>query len=543
MNTETPRSRAGRREWLGLAAIALPCLLYSMDLTVLNLALPRLNADLHPSATQLLWIVDIYGFLVAGFLVTMGNLGDRIGRRRLLLLGAAGFGAASLLAATSRSPAMLIASRAVLGVAGATLAPSTLALIRRMFADPRQRTFAIGVWVTSFSVGAAVGPLLGGVMLQHFWWGSVFLLAVPVMLILLVVGPILLPEDRGSAGGPVDLASAALSTGAVLAIIYGLKSAAEEGLTLGWRALAAVALGVVMAATFVRRQRRLALPLIDLGLFRSATFTAALGTFTLATLVMMGCYVFIGQYLQLVLGMAPLHAGLWLLPSSLSFVVGSMVAPVVVRRVPPEVAMSGGLALTAVGFTILSQLDRLGLGALAVGLATLSLGLAPIYTLGTDLVVGAAPPERAGAAAALSETSSELGGALGIALLGSLGTLCYRWSIAPRLDTIGLDAETARGAAESLVTAVTSAAKLPGPAAAALLSTGRTAFTRALSLVAVLSAVVMLGTSGMLLLMHRRGARSAQPAGVDGQASGTPAERSTAALNERPASVGAAPVS
>src|SRR6058998_2531521 len=185
--------RAGRREWIGLAVIALPCMLYSMDLTVLNLAVPAISEALKPTATQLLWIIDVYGFLVAGSLVTMGTLGDRIGRRRLLLIGAAAFGVASVLAAFSTSAGMLIATRALLGVAGATLAPSTLSLIRNMFLDPGQRTAAIGVWVTSYSVAGAIGPLLGGVVLEHFWWGSVLLLGVPVMVLLLVVGPVLLP--------------------------------------------------------------------------------------------------------------------------------------------------------------------------------------------------------------------------------------------------------------------------------------------------------------------------------------------------------------
>src|SRR5829696_3144907 len=228
--SEAPRAR--RREWIGLAVIALPCLLYSMDLTVLELAVPKLSADLKPTSSQLLWILDIYGFLLAGFLITMGTLGDRIGRRRLLLIGAAAFGAASVLAAFSRSAEMLIATRAVLGVAGATLAPFTFSLFANIFLDPDQRTLAIGVWATSFSAGAAIGPLAGGLLLEYVWWGSVFLLAVPVMALLLVLGPVLLPEFRYPHTGRLDLFSATLSLAAVLAMIYGLKQVAQEG--LGW---------------------------------------------------------------------------------------------------------------------------------------------------------------------------------------------------------------------------------------------------------------------------------------------------------------------
>src|SRR5215218_2784400 len=233
--------RAGRRDWIGLAVIALPCLLYSMDLEVLYLAVPSLTSDLEPTSSQLLWITDIYGFLLAGFLLTMGALGDRIGRRRLLLIGAAAFGVASVLAAFSRTPEVLIASRALLGIAGATLAPSTLSLIRNMFLDPDQRAFAIGVWATSFSAGAAIGPLAGGLLLDFFWWGSVFLLAVPVMALLLVLGPVLLPEFRDPEAGTPDIASAAMSLAAVLAVIYGLKQIAQDG--IGWPLLLSIMVG------------------------------------------------------------------------------------------------------------------------------------------------------------------------------------------------------------------------------------------------------------------------------------------------------------
>ena len=305
-------ARAGRREWTGLAVIALPCVVYAMDLTVLNLALPALSEDLQPSSAQLLWIVDIYGFLVAGLLITMGTLGDRIGRRRLLLIGAAAFGLASVLAALSTSAEMLIAARALLGVAGATLAPSTLSLIRNMFQDPGQRTFAIGVWITSFSTGAAIGPLIGGLLLEHFWWGSVFLPALPVMGLLLVVGPRLLPEYRDPGAGGLDLISAAVALVAVLATIYGLKRIAQDG--AGWIAALSIVAGLAVGAGFVRRQQRLADPLIDLRLFRVPAFNAALAVNTFGFFVNFGIAVFIAQYLQLVLGKSPFEAGLWTVP-------------------------------------------------------------------------------------------------------------------------------------------------------------------------------------------------------------------------------------
>src|SRR3712207_5587131 len=320
MDALTP-PRAGRREWIGLAVLMLPTLLIVMDLTVLHLAVPHLSADLQPSSAQLLWIVDIYGFLIAGALMTMGTLGDRIGRRRLLLIGAAVFGFASVLAAFSPSAELLIASRALLGVAGATLMPSTLALIRGMFLDPRQRSAAIGMWISGFSAGSAIGPLIGGALLEYFWWGSVFLLNVPVMVLLLVLGPRLLPEYRDPAPGRFDLASTALSLVAIIAVIYGVKGIAEHG--LDGSSAVAIAAGLLVGLVFVQRQTRIADPLVDLALFRRPAFRVALLTNMLGLFVIGGVLLFMTQYLQLVLGMGPLEAGAWAVPGALGFVVGS----------------------------------------------------------------------------------------------------------------------------------------------------------------------------------------------------------------------------
>lgn len=501
MNPAVP-SRAGRREWIGLGVIALPCLLYSMDLTVLNLAVPHLSADLRPSAAQLLWIVDIYGFVLAGFLIPMGALGDRIGRRRLLLIGAAAFGLASVLAAFSRTAPMLIAARALLGVAGATLAPSTLSLIRNMFADPAQRTVAIGVWITSYSAGGAIGPLIGGFLLAHYWWGSVFLIGVPVMLLLLLVGPALLPEFRDPHARRIDLLSASQSLGAVLLVIYGIKQFAQGGASL-WAAIT-IACGLLLTVFFVRRQRMLADPVVDLALFKLPAFSTALAAYTIGTFVVFGSSFFIAQYLQLVRGLSPLQAGFLMLPFFVGFIIGSMVVPRITPRMSTTKLMAGGLVMSAIGFLIVTWADaRFGLVALAIAALVYSLGLAPVFTLSTDLIVGAAPPERAGSAAALSETGSELGGALGIAVLGSVGTLVYRHAM-PRLvpgDLSVAAQETVRG---TLGGAVAIAEGMPANFALELLSSARQAFDRSLDAAAFICAALAVAMAFAMLLARPR---------------------------------------
>lgn len=493
-----PVQRAGRREWIGLAVIALPCLLYSMDLTVLHLAVPQLTRELAPTSAELLWIIDIYGFLVAGSLITMGTLGDRIGRRRLLLIGAAAFGAASVLAAFSNSAAMLIASRAILGVAGATVAPSTLSLIRNMFHDPAQRTVAISVWVMSFSIGGAIGPLVGGVMLEAFWWGSVFLLAVPVMVLLLAVGPFLLPEYRDESAGRLDLTSAAMSLGAVLAVIYGLKQVAQSGVSA--TALAAIGFGLSVAVVFGRRQLRLESPLVDLRLFRAPGFSAALATYGLSILVLFGGFLFLPQYLQLVLGLSPLVAGIWTLPWAVAFIAGSSLTPPLARRMAPTTLMAAGLAASSIGFLMFAVK---GAGTtfawFAAGTVIFSLGMSPVFTLTTDLIIGTAPPERAGAASALSETSAEMGGALGIALFGSIGVAVYRLAMGDVVAALPVDAAAARA---TLGGAIEAAARLAPDQGATLVSAASDAFSQALRLCAAISAAGALGLAWLVRWMR-----------------------------------------
>jgi MFS transporter, DHA2 family, multidrug resistance protein len=484
---DMPARAATRREWIGLAVLALPCMIYSMDLTVLNLAVPTLTRELKPSASQLLWIIDIYGFMVAGFLMTMGTLGDRIGRRKLLMIGAAAFGIASTVAAFSTSPEMLIVMRAALGVAGATLAPSTLSLITVMFPDEKERTFAISMWIASFSAGAIVGPLVGGVLIEFFHWGAVFLVAVPPMILLLVIGPKLLPEYKAPDAGRLDIVSAILSLAAVLAVIYGVKHVAEVGLS--WRSVGMMALGVAIGVAFIRRQARLADPMIDLSLFRAPAFNVALAINLAGIMFMFGSFIFIAQYFQLVAGLTPLQAGLWSLPSAVAFTIASFVTPALIGRYAAASLIIAGMLIAALGFVGLALSD--GLVPIVAWSVVFSVGFTPVIALTTGLIVGSAPPERAGAASAMSETSAELGGALGIALLGSLGAAIYR----QRMDSVVLEGaapDVLQAARATLGGALAATGATPSGAAAIVLEAARTAFMTGFHAVALSSVAGML---------------------------------------------------
>ena len=507
---------ATRREWIGLGVLTLAALVYAMDLTVLNLAIPRISAELQPTSAQLLWILDIYGFLVAGLLITMGTLGDRIGRRKLLLGGAAGFALASLLAAFSQSSEMLIASRAIMGVAGATIAPSTLSLIFTMFLDPKQRTTAIGFWIAAYSAGGAIGPVLGGVLLEFFWWGSVFLIGVPVMGLLLILGPRTLPEYRDPDARRLDLRSAAMSLLAILAVVYGLKEIAQAGISAV--PVLAIVAGVTLGIVFVRRQMHLESPIIDVRLFRIRAFTASLGTYLLGIFVVVGYFLFIGQYLQLVLGLSPIEAAVWSLPSAVGFVVGSMLAPRIIHRFRPSVIMGVGMAVAGVGSVLLLGLGLdagRGIFLIVVASIVISLGLAPVITLATELIVGSAPPEQAGAATGMSETSGELGGALGIAILGSIGTAVYRTEVADALPQ-GVPAEAADAARDTLGGALAIAQTLPDAVGAALVEVARIAFVDAIHFVAAVATVGAVLTAIAAAVALRNVAARAEPAPGEG---------------------------
>ncbi|MFD9943774.1 MFS transporter [Nonomuraea sp. NPDC059023] len=488
MTTTVPRTGAGA--WLGLSVLALATLLLAVDNTVLLLALPHLAADLNPSATELLWITDVYGFMIAGFIITMGSLGDRIGRRRLLLIGSIMFGAASALAAYSTSTTMLIVARVLLGVAGAAIGPSALALVAGLFPGARQRAIAIGVFTACFMGGAAAGPVIGGLLLEHFWWGSVFLMGVPIMALVVLGGLAYLPETGGGGSARLDLASVALSMAALLPLVYGLKELADDpGQVVAY---VAVLVGLVCGAAFVRRQRTLAEPLLDMSLFANRSFRTALLILALAMVTQGGVYLFVSQHLQLVEGLSPLSAGLWMALPALGLVGGSLAAPVIAGRFRPGLVVGVGLVVSAAGFVVMVAGD--GLVMLFTGVTIAFLGMAPVGALGLGLIVGSAPEERAGSASAIGECGGELGIALGVALLGSVGTAVYG----------GL--ATSPQAGDSLSEALDAASGLAPAQAAALIAEAQGAFTQGLVVVSVISAVIVLAlaVSSLTLLRHLR---------------------------------------
>ncbi|WP_233223746.1 MFS transporter [Amycolatopsis sp. CA-128772] len=482
-------------------------MLTMLDNGVLFLAVPHLSESLGASSLEQLWITDIYGFLIAGFLVTMGTLGDRIGRRRLLLIGAAAFGLLSIVAAYSTSPEMLIVARALMGVAGATIMPSTLALIMNMFPNPKQMGAAIGIWSTAMMAGVALGPVIGGALLNSFWWGSVFLIGVPVMVLLLAVGPFLLPESKNPHAGRVDLFSVALSLAAILPFIYGLKELARSG--AGAVQIIAVVVGVVFGIVFVLRQRSLDHPLLDIRLFAIPAVSGSLILSVLVASVQGGAAFLLTQHMQLVDDLSPLAAGLWMLVPSFALIMGIQVVTGLSAKVRPAFLLIGGALVSAVGMVVLTQISVGGIGTLILGLSLVFLGVSPVGPLVSQLVMRAAPPERAGSAASLASTGGELGLALGIAALGSLATAVYQSKVSVPAN---VPADVAGPASESIAGAFIGAAKLPGDIASSLLTTAREAFNSSVSLAATVCAVAF----AALAVLTYATLRSLAPLGAPG---------------------------
>ncbi|MGW8484006.1 MFS transporter [Microbacterium sp. NPDC055903] len=482
--TETDAPRVGARGWWALVVLMLPVLLVSVDNTVLSFALPEIAIALAPSGAEQLWIIDVYPLVLAGLLVTMGTLGDRFGRRRMLLIGATGFAAVSVLAAFAPTAGLLIAARALLGFFGAMLMPSTLSLLRSIFRNRDQRRMAIAVWASAFSAGSALGPIVGGFLLEHFDWGSVFLIAVPVLIPLLVAAPLLVPESRDPAPGRIDPISIVLSMAAMIPVVYAIKSLAVDGPS--WTVAAWAALGVVMGVLFVRRQLRADIPMLDMALFRRGSFSGAILVNLLSVVALVGFLYFVSQHLQLVLGLSPMVAGVALVPGMVMMIVAGLLVVPISRRVRPHILVPGALVFSVAGYLLVAftTYDH-GVAPLIIAFVVLGIGIGAAETISNELILSSAPAEKAGAASAVSETAYELGAVLGTAILGGLITAFYRGAL---VIPEGVPADIAETARETLSGAYTAAAELPGAVGEALWTAAASAFGSGVTVTSLIGA-------------------------------------------------------
>ncbi|MEU7605343.1 MFS transporter [Streptomyces sp. NPDC040724] len=491
----------GANRWVVLAVLCVSLVLVALDATILHVAVPSVTEDLRPGPIELLWIVDAYPLVCASLLILFGTLGDRVGRRRILLLGYGLFGVASAIAALADNAQVLIAARALLGIGGAMIMPATLSILRQVFPDRRERALAIGIWTAVAAVGAASGPVLGGFLVQHFWWGSVFLINIPLMALILPLGRWLLPESRGAADGPWDVAGALMAAAGVLGSVLGIKRLGAERHLLDAQAVVPLLLGAVLLVLFVRRQKRRTHPLIDMRMFSRAAFSTSVACIVLAMLALVGLELIAVQYLQLVLELSPLETGLRLLPLTFAAMAAGATGSYTLNRVGPRTMVSLGFLLTAFAvllLTLMGQQDRPLL--LTVGFILLGFGLQTTLFAAYESMLSEAPAATAGGAASIGETSYQLGAGIGIALLGSVMNAAYR----PGLEGVpGVSAADAAGAANSLGEAYQIAAHLGGPAGAALYAAARHSFVHGLHVTLVVSAGLLLAGAAMALRLPR----------------------------------------
>ncbi|WP_106814180.1 MFS transporter [Microbacterium timonense] len=479
--------KVGWRGWAALVMLMLPVLLVSVDNTVLSFALPAIALELGPTSAQQLWIIDAYPLVLAALLVTMGTLGDRFGRRRMLLIGATGFAAVSVLAAFAPGAAWLIAARAAMGVFGAMLMPSTLSLLRSIFTDRDQRRLAIAVWAAMFSAGAALGPIVGGLLLEHFAWGSVFLLSVPVLIPLLVFAPLLVPESRDPHPGRIDPLSILLSVATMLPIVYGIKELAVHGLAI--TAWLPVLVGLGFGALFVRRQLKARTPMLDMRLFRRGSFTGALLVNLLSVIALVGFLFFVAQHLQLIVGLTPMQAGLALVPGLAMMILAGLAVVPIAKKWPARVVVPVALVFSFAGYvTVAFATGPDSVGVLVAAFISLGIGIGAAETVSNELVLASAPPAKAGAASAVSETAYELGAVLGTTVLGGILTALYRANLAV---PDGVPDAAAAAAAQTLAGAVHAAHGVGGEAGAALQEAAAIAFDAGVTVTALIGAVLV----------------------------------------------------
>ncbi|MER6090146.1 MFS transporter [Streptomyces bluensis] len=505
----------GANRWVVLVVLCASLLLVALDATVLHVAVPAVTEDLKPSGVELLWIVDVYPLVCASLLILFGTLGDRIGRRRVLLLGYGLFGVASGLAAVAENASMLIGARALLGVGGAMIMPATLSILRQVFPDRRERALAIGVWTGVAAVGAAVGPLLGGFLLEHFWWGSVFLVNIPLMIVSLPVGRLLLPESTGDRNGPWDVVGALMAAAGLFGVVLGVKRLGSGDSPFDLYTLFPLVLGAGLLAAFVRRQKRRPHPLVDLRMFARPAFSTSVGCIVLAMLALVGLELIAAQYLQLVLGLSPLQTGLRMLPLTIAAMAAGLLGAQMLRRFGPRRMVSVGFCLTAgavVLLTVMGTQDNPAL--LLVGFILLGFGLETTLFGAYESMLSEAPQTQAGGAAAIGETSYQLGAGIGIALLGSVMNAAYK----PGLSGVpGVPESASAAAGHSLGEAYQVAGRLGGSPGEALRHAARDSFVHGLHMTLLVSAALLLLGAAMALRLPRVmecGAPAAGSAGV-----------------------------
>lgn len=512
--TASVRPRAavgGANRWVVLVVLCVSLLLVALDATVLHVAVPAVTADLNPSGVQLLWIVDAYPLVCAALLILFGTLGDRIGRRRVLLAGYGLFAAASAVAAFAGSPTVLIGARALLGIGGAMIMPATLSILRAVFPDRRERAVAIGAWTAVAAVGAAVGPVLGGFLVEHFWWGSVFLINLPLLAVIVPLGRFVLPESKGSSDGPWDVLGALMAAAGVLGLVFGVKRVGAGEAPLGVTTLVPLCAGAALLVLFVRRQRRRANPLIDMRMFARPTFSVSIGCIVLAMLALVGLELIAVQYLQLVLGLSPLETGLRLLPLTFAAMAAGATGSLTLRRVGPRRMVSCGFVLTAAAVLLLvmmGQHDRPGL--LTAAFVLLGFGVQSTLFGAYESMLSEAPADQAGGAAAIGETSYQLGAGMGIALLGSVMNASY----APAMSSVkGVPRADGTAASQSLGEAYQVSARLGGPAGDTLRTVARHAFVHGLHITLLVSAGLLL--LGALAALRLPRVMECPPVGAD----------------------------
>ncbi|WP_326591816.1 MFS transporter [Streptomyces sp. NBC_01294] len=517
----------GANRWVVLAVLCVSLVLVALDATILHVAVPSVTEDLRPGPMELLWIVDAYPLVCAALLILFGTLGDRVGRRRILLLGYGLFGVASAMAALADNAQVLIAARALLGIGGAMIMPATLSILRQVFPDRRERALAIGIWTAVAAVGAASGPVLGGLLVQHYWWGSVFLINIPLMALILPLGRWLLPESRGAADGPWDVLGALMAAAGVLGSVLGIKRLGAERQLLDAEALVPLLLGAALLVLFARRQKRRAHPLIDMRMFSRAAFSTSVACIVLAMLALVGLELIAVQYLQLVLHLSPLETGLRLLPLTFAAMAAGATGSYTLGRIGPRTMVSLGFLLTAFAvllLTLMGQQDRPLL--LTVGFILLGFGLQTTLFAAYESMLSEAPAETAGGAASIGETSYQLGAGIGIALLGSVMNAAYRPGL---VGVPGVSVADSAGAANSLGEAYQIAAGLGGPAGAALYAAARHSFVHGLHVTLLVSAGLLFAGAVMALKLPRAmevecGAAAAVGAGASGEPVRLPAQ-------------------